>query len=186
MKLQKCRAGSGHNKSQIIVVRVSPLDRRQAIMRLGPLCFRAALGRGGMATRKREGDGATPRAEMAVLTGFRRGGLHAAVSSLTRLERVGKGDGWCDAPGHPAYNQPVRLPFSSGHEALLRDDHLYDLALVLDWNIRRRVRGLGSAIFLHVARENYQPTEGCVALKLRDLALLIKFIRRGDRLRIGL
>jgi L,D-peptidoglycan transpeptidase YkuD (ErfK/YbiS/YcfS/YnhG family) len=85
---------------------------------------------------------------------------------------------------HAAYNRPVRLPFAASHETLLRNDRLYDAALVLDWNISRRVRGLGSAIFLHVARDDYRPTEGCVALDPRDVRLILEFVRRGDVIRV--
>ena len=78
-------------------------------------------------------------------------------------------DGWCDDPGHPAYNRPVRLPINASAEALWRDDALYDIIGVLGWNDDPVVPGRGSAIFLHVARPDYAPTEGCIALALDDL-----------------
>lgn len=167
-----------------VVVRRSPRNPQRALVRFGSLMFQAALGRGGISVFKRESDGATPRATMAVLGGFRRGyrpgQRPAALPSPVALQRASQQDGWCDAPDHGAYNRPVRLPFPASCERLLRDDRLYDAVLVLDWNVSRRARGHGSAIFLHVAREGYRPTEGCVALDPRDLKVLLGFIRRGD------
>lgn len=168
----------------MIVVRRAPLDPLQGIVRCGPLLFRAALGRGSTGSRKREGDGVTPRAQMRVLAGFRRGGLLAPDHCGIGLLRAGSKDGWCDAPGHGAYNRHVRLPFRASHETLIRDDVLYDFGFVLDWNIVSRRRGAGSAIFLHVAKPGFPPTQGCVALKRRDLLTLMPHIRRGTSVRV--
>lgn len=167
-----------------IVVRRAPLDRLQAIVRCGPLSFRAALGRGGIHIIKREGDGITPLARMRVLAGFRRGGMLTPDGSSIGFLRAGKRDGWCDAPDHGAYNQHVRLPFRASHETLIRDDVLYDFGFVLDWNIHSRRRGAGSAIFLHVAKPGLPPTQGCIALKRRDMLTLMPHIRRGTRVRV--
>tara|TARA_R110002020_G_scaffold156117_10_gene337722 strand:- start:2240 stop:2731 length:492 start_codon:yes stop_codon:yes gene_type:complete len=161
-----------------------PGDSLTALVRFGPLVFPAALGRGGISSFKREGDGCTPRTVMAVLGGFRRGGMLAPDRSATPLFRTGDGDGWCDAPAHAAYNRQVRLPFSASHETLLRDDVLYDFGFILDWNIRSRRRGAGSAIFLHVAKPGFPPTQGCIALKRRDLQRLMPFLRRGTLIRV--
>ncbi|MBC7282464.1 L,D-transpeptidase family protein [Hoeflea sp.] len=168
-----------------IVVRKKPGDRLKALVRFGPLTFPAALGRGGISSFKREGDGCTPRAPMAVLGGFRRGGMLTPDGSGIALFRTGARDGWCDAPMHAAYNRYVRLPFSASHETLLRTDALYDFGFVLDWNFVSRRRGAGSAIFLHVARPGYAPTEGCIALKRQDMLRLMPFLRRGTILRVA-
>ena len=167
-----------------LAVRPAPGDRQRALVRFGPLSFRAALGRGGVTAFKREGDGATPLAKMAVLGGFRRGGLLAPDRAGISLERVSGRDGWCDAAYHAAYNRPVRLPFAASHETLCRHDALYDFGLVLDWNINCRRRGAGSAIFLHVARPGFLPTEGCVALRRGDLIRLMPFLGRGTIVRV--
>lgn len=171
-------------RTGILMVRVSPRDRLKALVRFGPVTFQAALGRGGVTTFKREGDGGTPRATMAVLSGFRRGGMLTPDHAGLSLHRVGGKDGWCDAPGHGAYNTHVRLPFPVSHETLIRDDVLYDFGFVLDWNIRSRRRGMGSAIFLHVAKPGFPPTQGCVALKRRDMLRLMPHLKRGTRVRV--
>jgi L,D-peptidoglycan transpeptidase YkuD (ErfK/YbiS/YcfS/YnhG family) len=80
---------------------------------------------------------------------------------------------WCDATGHASYNRPVRAPFASSHERLKREDALYDICIVMDWNIRMRKRSCGSAIFFHLAKPGYTPTEGCVAISARDMRRLL-------------
>lgn len=174
------------NRSRVspITVRRSPVDRLRAVVRYGPVTLHAALGRGGIVSFKREGDGATPRASMAVLSGFRRAGMLTPDRSGVALQRMNSKDGWCDAPDHAAYNRHVRLPFSASHETLIRDDVLYDFGFVLDWNITSRKRGAGSAIFLHVAKPGFPPTQGCIALQRRDLQRLMPYLRRGTVVRV--
>jgi L,D-peptidoglycan transpeptidase YkuD (ErfK/YbiS/YcfS/YnhG family) len=173
------------SRRSVAAVKPSPLDPRRAHLRFGPVLIEAALGKGAISAFKREGDGATPLGDLAVVSGFRRGGSLTAAPSAVPLRRVGRLDGWCDAPDHGAYNRPVRLPFPASHETLLRSDRLYDFVLVLDWNIRSRRRGRGSAIFLHVARPGYQPTEGCIALKRQDLIRLLPYLRKGTVFRVS-
>jgi len=84
-----------------------------------------------------------------------------------------KDDGWCDDVEHGRYNCPVRLPFSASHETMWRDDGLYDVVGVLDWNLRPRIRRRGSAIFLHLAGPGFPPTAGCIAVTRRGLSLLL-------------
>jgi L,D-peptidoglycan transpeptidase YkuD (ErfK/YbiS/YcfS/YnhG family) len=169
---------------RVIAVRPSPSDRRKGLVRIGPVTVPAALGRGGVTAFKREGDGGTPRATMAVLSGFRRGGMLTPDGAGLALQRVSCRDGWCDAPGHGAYNRPVRLPFPASHETLVRNDLLYDFGFVLDWNIRSRRRGMGSAIFLHVARPGFPPTQGCIALSRRDMLRIMPLLRLGTIIRV--
>jgi Uncharacterized protein conserved in bacteria len=174
------KAGGGTARRLVLSVRPTPGDGKKALVRFGPLTFRAALGRGGISIFKREGDGATPHGWLEIVSGFRRVGLRRRVVAGLPMRPVGAADGWCDAPGHPSYNRPVRLPFSASHEKLRREDALYDIVLVLDWNFRRRARGLGSAIFAHVARPGYLPTEGCIAFHPRDLARILPLVGRGS------
>jgi L,D-peptidoglycan transpeptidase YkuD (ErfK/YbiS/YcfS/YnhG family) len=89
------------------------------------------------------------------------------------LHRIGRGDGWCDEQGDRNYNCPVGLPYRASHEQLWRQDHLYDVALVMDFNIRQHLGVGGSAIFFHIAHEDYRPTEGCVAVSRTDMLWLL-------------
>lgn len=166
-------------RTSTIMVRKSPTDRLRGLVRIGPVTLQAALGRGGITAFKHEGDGGTPLAKMAVLAGFRRGGMLTPDRAGIALRRVNNKDGWCDAPDHAAYNRHVRLPFAASHETLIRNDSLYDFGFVLDWNIVSRRRGAGSAIFLHVAKPGFPPTQGCIALQRRDMLRLMPFLKRG-------
>lgn len=165
-----------HRKSGQVVVRRAPGKATEAILQYGPLRLRAALGRSGITSRKREGDGATPRAAMRLISAFRRGDRPGAVKTALPVQRIRKDMLWCDAPRHPAYNRPVRAPFAASHERLARNDRLYDVCIVMDWNITTRRRGGGSAIFFHIAREDYAPTEGCVALSPADMRRLLPYL----------
>ncbi|WP_211488879.1 L,D-transpeptidase family protein, partial [Escherichia coli] len=79
---------------------------------------------------------------------------------------------WCDAPDDPNYNRPVKHPYRASAEKMWREDHLYDLVVILGQNDDPVVPGAGSAIFFHLAKEletGFRPTEGCVALRLPDM-----------------
>jgi L,D-peptidoglycan transpeptidase YkuD (ErfK/YbiS/YcfS/YnhG family) len=131
--------------------------------------FRAALGRAGIALHKMEGDGATPAGVLPLRRVLYRLDRLPAPDCAVPIEPIGDTDGWCDDPLHRDYNRPVRLPHEARCEELWRHDGLYDVVGVLGWNDAPVERGRGSAIFLHVARPDYGPTEGCVALALPDL-----------------
>ena len=145
--------------------------------------LRCALGRGGVRTDKREGDGATPTGCLPLREVlYRADRIEPPATALPRRP-IAETDGWGDDPADPAgYNRPVTLPHPFGHERLWRDDGLYDLIVVLGHNDSPPVPGLGSAIFLHVARPGLLPTEGCVALPLPDLLALVARCAPGDRL----
>ncbi|MBR0667507.1 L,D-transpeptidase family protein [Roseomonas hellenica] len=131
--------------------------------------FRCALGKGGVRADKSEGDGATPTGLLPLRRLLYRADRVAAPECALRREPIGAEDGWCDDPAHPDYNRQITLPHPARHERLWRGDALYDVVVPLGWNDAPVVRGRGSAIFLHLARPDYAPTEGCVALSLVDL-----------------
>lgn len=99
------------------------------------------------------------------------------------LKPIAKSDGWCDAAQDRNYNRRVRLPYPASAEHLHRDDGLYDVVVVLDYNIRQRVRQRGSAIFMHVARPGFLPTEGCIALHRQDLIRVLSRVPRNSKVR---
>jgi len=140
-----------------------------------------ALGRGGVRVDKREDDGASPIGTWPLRRVWYRADRLAAppVTALpTRVIR--QNDGWCDDASSPDYNRPVELPHAARHERLWRDDAVYDVLVELGYNDDPPVPARGSAIFLHVARPGYTPTEGCVALGLDDLLALLRVSRPGD------
>lgn len=162
-----------------IIVRKKPGNNRQALVQAGPYVFQAALGRGGISSRKREGDGATPRARMALLYGFFRGGKTGYLGTRLSMQRIDPRMLWCDEPSHACYNRLVRTDLPASHEQMLRKDALYDICLVMDWNISSRTRKRGSAIFFHLARPGYLPTEGCIAISRKDMMRLVRFVKKG-------
>jgi L,D-peptidoglycan transpeptidase YkuD (ErfK/YbiS/YcfS/YnhG family) len=93
--------------------------------------------------------------------------------------------GWCDDPSDRNYNRPVRLPYPARHERLWRQDRLYDILVVIDFNVARPRPGGGSAIFLHVAGPDFAPTEGCIAIGRHHLERLIARIGQETILRIS-
>lgn len=144
--------------------------------------LRCALGRSGIAEDKREGDGATPvGCWLLRRVMYRPDRVPAPVTTLP-VTALTPEDGWCDDPGHGDYNRPVRLPHPASCEKMWREDALYDVVVVLGHNDDPPIRGLGSAIFLHVAKPNWQPTEGCIALALPDLLALLAAVAPGDRI----
>jgi L,D-peptidoglycan transpeptidase YkuD (ErfK/YbiS/YcfS/YnhG family) len=136
---------------------------------LGRRMFRVALGRHGVRFDKREGDGATPAGVLPVRRVLYRADRVPAPDCALPIEPIGPDDGWCDDPSHADYNRHVGLPHDARHEELWRADGLYDLLGVLGWNDTPVLPSRGSAIFLHVARADYAPTEGCIALAGDDL-----------------
>lgn len=125
---------------------------------------RCALGRSGLSVRKREGDGATPIGQYKMLKVFYRSDRIARPQTRLPVTAIHAGIGWCDDPIDRNYNKMIHLPYPASHEKLMREDHLYDCLVVLDYNISTRKRFAGSAIFLHLARQNFEPTEGCIAV----------------------
>ena len=148
--------------------------------------IQCAIGRGGVvaADLKREGDGATPLGDWPMRQVFwRPDRLEKPVTQLPVIA-LRPDMGWCDDPAHPDYNRHVVLPFPASHEKLWREDHVYDLIVELGYNDDPVITGKGSAIFLHIARDDFAPTEGCIACARADLLDLLRTARPGDALRI--
>ena len=152
-------------------------------LQCGNRVFRCTLGRGGVTTDKREGDGATPAGAYPLRQLLYRADRLAPPTNALPTSPLRPRDGWCDDPDHSAYNRPVTLPLDASAESMWRDDHLYDLVVVLGYNDDPVVSGLGSAIFLHVASPEYSPTEGCIALAKEDLLTVLADITPGSYIR---
>lgn len=131
--------------------------------------YRCALGKGGIRADKREGDGATPTGLLQLRRLLYRADRLAPPRAAVPMAPIAPDDGWCDDPSHADYNTQMRLPHPARHEVLWRADAIYDVIGVLGWNDAPVQSGRGSAIFLHLARPGFAPTEGCIALEQRDL-----------------
>ncbi len=169
---------------RFVTVVTRPGHRSQGLLRADGRVFACALGRGGTSAFKREGDGATPVAAMRALGSLYRTDVPGLRAGLLPAAAIRADDGWCDQAWHPAYNRPVRLPFAAGHERMRRDDRLYDRVVVIDWNVVSRRQGRGSAIFLHLAKPGYQPTEGCIAVSRRTMDWLLPRMSRRTVVRV--
>ena len=155
----------------------------------GWLCWgetkvRCALGHGGVRADKREGDGATPVGTFPLRRVlYRADRLDRPLTTLP-CRSIGTDDGWCDDPADPAYNRHVTLPYPASAEQLWRDDDIYDIVVVLGHNDDPPIAGLGSCIFLHIARADFSPTQGCVAVARPDLEALLERAVPGDAVEI--
>ncbi len=158
---------------RLITVLSEPRERHRGFVCCGSLRLPCALGRGGITHLKREGDGATPAGRYRLLSLIYRRDRRLRPGTALPMRVLRRYDAWCEDPRDGRYNRPVRLPSRAAHDSMWREDHLYDVVGVLDWNLTRRANGRGSAIFLHLARPGYGPTAGCIALSRPHLALLL-------------
>jgi L,D-peptidoglycan transpeptidase YkuD (ErfK/YbiS/YcfS/YnhG family) len=165
-----------------ITVRRRAGNPRQGWLVAGPLALPVALGRGGVRANKREGDGGTPRGTFRLKRLWWRADRHARPATALPVRRIGPDDGWCEDPSDRHYNQPVKVAAGSPADRLARADRLYDFIIELDHNTEPRIKGRGSAVFIHAARPLFAPTAGCVALNLDALRKLLA--RLGPRTRI--
>ena len=137
-----------------------------------------ALGRGGIAANKREGDGTTPRGRFRLMRLWWRADRLRQPRTALPVQPIRRDDGWCEDPRDRNYNRPVKLSAAATADRLWRDDALYDLVIELDHNTRPRIAGRGSAVFIHVARPGLKATAGCLALEARALLRLLPRLSR--------
>ncbi len=157
-----------------LIVTADPIHPQRGLARLGAQTFACVLGRSGIRTDKREGDGATPAGRYALQRVLYRADILAAPRTALPISAIARDDGWCDAPTDPAYNRPVKLPYRASAEHMWRDDHLYDVVVVTSHNADPVKPFTGSAIFLHVAADNGDPTAGCIAFARDDLVKILE------------
>ncbi len=150
----------------------------QGQLKYGRKKFTCAIGKNGTTpfADGREGDGKTPLGNYALRYGLYRQDRIKLPKCNLQFHTIQKHDGWCDATGDPAYNRPVHFPYPASAENLYRDSHVYDIIIVLGHNDNPPVPDMGSAIFLHIARENYAPTQGCVAINCDDMLALLPLL----------
>jgi L,D-peptidoglycan transpeptidase YkuD (ErfK/YbiS/YcfS/YnhG family) len=140
---------------------------------IGNDIFRCALGRRGIGDKSGEGDGVTPIGTFALRCVYYRPDRLSPPKTALPQFALKTTDGWCDEPDHPDYNKLISTPFPDSHEALWREDALYNLIIPLGYNDDPVIPGKGSAIFMHVAQPGFTPTEGCIALQTSDLLTVL-------------
>ena len=146
--------------------------------------LKCTLGKAGIGIKKREGDNITPKGTYKIINIFYRKDRIKKISSKFQLIGITKKIGWCDDPRSEYYNQLIKLPTEYSHEKFFRKDNIYDLVLVLNYNMRPIIKNKGSAIFIHVAKKN-KKTAGCIALSKMDLITLIKKIDKKTKIKIN-
>ncbi|MFT4095475.1 MAG: L,D-transpeptidase family protein [Rhodoblastus sp.] len=159
--------------------------RRPCFLDLGHTRIRCSIGRSGVTRFKREGDGCSPIGRFAVIGWRLRPSDLPGPRPGSAWRLIRPDDGWCDDRESGAYNREIRLPSRAGHERMWRADAKYDVVAILDFNIRPRVLGRGSAIFFHLCSERYETTAGCVAITPRDMRKLIPRIAGSAVIEIG-
>jgi L,D-peptidoglycan transpeptidase YkuD (ErfK/YbiS/YcfS/YnhG family) len=159
-------------------------ERTHGWLTAGAMRVPVALGRTGIRADKREGDGVTPRGWFRPVRVWWRADRGLRPRTLLPVRRIGRVDAWCEDPADRRYNRPIRLADGQAGDRLWRADHLYDLIVELDHNVRPRVARRGSAIFIHLARLGFLPTAGCVALPAGSMRRLLGRIGRKTRIEI--
>lgn len=172
------------NPLTYIHVRRRSGTKTRGILRAGGTAFPVAIGRSGILANKREGDGGTPLGLFRLKRLWWRSDRIARPRTALPVRAIGPADAWSEDPADRRYNRPVRRKPAEPGDRLMRDDSLYDLIIEIDHNDRPRIAGRGSAVFIHVAREGFKPTAGCVALRRNDLLRLLE--RLGPHTRIAI
>jgi L,D-peptidoglycan transpeptidase YkuD (ErfK/YbiS/YcfS/YnhG family) len=168
----------------ILIVQADSAETSQGQATLRGRRWRCALGAGGVREDKVEGDAATPAGEFPLRRIYFRNDRLVLPKVALPARPINEHDGWCDDPRAPTYNRLVHIPNDWSHEKMWREDALYDLMVVVGYNDDPPEGEWGSAIFLHVAREDYAPTRGCVAFAQADLLELVPLIGPETRLRV--
>ena len=148
------------------------------------LKFRCALGKFGVKKKTREGDNVTPKGIYKILKVFYRKDRIKEIKTPFKKIKITKKIGWCDDVKSKYYNKQISIPTSLSHERLHRNDNIYDIICVINYNINPTLANRGSAIFLHIKKGNYKNTKGCIALKKNHLLKLLKLIKKNTKIKI--
>jgi L,D-peptidoglycan transpeptidase YkuD (ErfK/YbiS/YcfS/YnhG family) len=146
--------------------------------------FRCSLGKAGVKKKMTDGDNITPKGTFKLLRVFYRQDKVKKIKTKLKTTIIKKNFGWCDDPKSIFYNKLIKLPFKESHEKLYRADNIYDLFVVLNYNINPIIKNKGSAIFIHIAKRSFNKTAGCIALTKKDLLTLLANIKKNTRIKI--
>ncbi len=159
--------------------------KKSGYLKYKNLKFRCALGEAGIKKKEKEGDSVTPKGTFEIIKIYYRPDRIKNITTDLKKIKIKKNMGWCDDSRSHFYNQQIKLPNKFGHEKLFRNDNLYDLILVLNYNINPTIKHKGSAIFIHIAKNSYKKTKGCIALKKEHLMELISRIKKNTKIKIN-
>jgi L,D-peptidoglycan transpeptidase YkuD (ErfK/YbiS/YcfS/YnhG family) len=159
--------------------------KKSGYLRFKNLKFRCALGKAGIKKKTIEGDNITPKGIFKITKIYYRPDKIKKIKTTIKKVKIRKNMGWCDDPNSRFYNKQIKLPTKFSHEKLYRNDNLYDLILVLNYNTNPIIKNKGSAIFLHIAKNSYKKTKGCIALKKKHLIKIISKIKKNTKIKIN-
>ena len=146
--------------------------------------FKCSIGKKGLKSKKIEGDHCTPIGVFKIGKVYYRPDRVKKPDTILKTKTITKNMGWCDDPKSKDYNKLIKLPINYRYEKLYRKENIYDLILVLNFNMRPIVKKKGSAIFIHIAKKNYKKTEGCVAVNKVSLLKIIKKLKNNTKVLI--
>jgi len=146
--------------------------------------FRCSFGKNGIKYKKKEGDGCTPKGIFKLIKIYYRKDKIKHLKTKIKKKLISKNIGWCDDPRSKFYNKPIKLPSGFSHEKLYRKDNLYNIIIVLNYNMKPVIKDKGSAIFIHITKKNYKTTQGCLALKQKDLITLVGMVKKNQKIKI--
>jgi L,D-peptidoglycan transpeptidase YkuD (ErfK/YbiS/YcfS/YnhG family) len=158
--------------------------KKSGYLEFKKLKLRCSLGKAGIKKKIKEGDNITPRGVFKIIKVYYRADKIDKIETQIKKIKIKKKIGWCDDPRSISYNKQIKLPNKFNHEKLYRNDNLYDLIIVLNYNMNPIIKNKGSAIFIHVAKNNYQPTHGCIGLKKKHLLTILKKIKKNTKVKI--
>ena len=159
--------------------------KKSGYLKYKNLKFRCALGKGGVKKKIIEGDNITPKGIFKIIKIYYRPDKIRKIKTLIKKIKIKKNMGWCDDPNSDFYNKQIKLPTKLSHEKLYRNDNLYDLIAVLNYNTNPIIKNKGSAIFMHIGKDSYKKTKGCIALKKEHLIKIISKIKKNIKIKIN-
>tara|TARA_S200000501_G_C20710396_1_gene693721 strand:- start:319 stop:810 length:492 start_codon:yes stop_codon:yes gene_type:complete len=145
--------------------------------------FQCVVGRKGISNKKKEGDLRTPRGIFTLKTVYYRSDRVRKIQTKLNLKKINQNMGWCNDPNSKKYNSLIKINGKLKYERLYRKDNKYDIFVVINYNFEKPIPFKGSAIFLHITN-NFKTTAGCVALKKKDLLILLKLINKKTKIKI--
>jgi L,D-peptidoglycan transpeptidase YkuD (ErfK/YbiS/YcfS/YnhG family) len=147
--------------------------------------FRCSLGKAGIKKKEKEGDNITPRGIFKIICIYYRSDRIKKITTAFKKIKIEKTMGWCDDPRSSFYNKEIKLPNKFNYEQFYRKDNLYDIIVPLSYNTNPIIKNKGSAIFIHIANNNYKPTAGCIGIKKNNLIKLLSIIKKNTKVKIG-
>ena len=144
--------------------------------------IKCSIGKRGIKKKRTEGDKSTPKGIFKIKYLLYRKDRLSGIRTKLKKYSIKKNMGWCDDVNSKKYNKLIILPSNLKHEKLYIKDHIYDLVIVINYNMNPTVKNKGSAIFLHIAKKNYSPTKGCVAISKKNMRILLKNLGKKNKI----